>query len=135
VTSLRPQVPAHAAAGLLVSHGFTGAPVVDVDERVIGIATEADLVRGRITAEGGSTEERPEPTVADRRLPSSCPPPDVRSGALPAARATVQRASGAFQRRTALSVPGPGRTERAVRCGGAGRSTRDSGGRDTGGLL
>jgi predicted transcriptional regulator len=62
---LRPQLPAHVAAGLLVSHGFTGAPVVDDDERVIGIATEADLVRGRITAEGGSTEQRPEPTVAD----------------------------------------------------------------------
>jgi len=66
VVSLRPQVPAHTAAALLVSHGFTAAPVVDDDERVIGIATEADLVRGRITAEGGEpAKEQPEPTVGD----------------------------------------------------------------------
>lgn len=59
-------MPAHVAAALFVSHGFTAAPVVDDDDRVIGIATEADLVRGRITAEGSeSVEERPEPTVAD----------------------------------------------------------------------
>jgi predicted transcriptional regulator len=66
VISLRAQVPAHVAAALLVSNGFTAAPVVDDDDRVIGIATEADLVRGRIAAEGSeSAEERPEPTVAD----------------------------------------------------------------------
>jgi len=64
--SLKPQVPAHVAAALLVSHGFTGAPVVDADEHIVGVATEADLVRGRISAEGSEpVEEQPEPTVAD----------------------------------------------------------------------
>lgn len=43
--SLKADVPAKIAAALLVSHGYTAAPVVDEDERVIGIATEADLVR------------------------------------------------------------------------------------------
>jgi CBS domain-containing protein len=62
---LRPQAPAHAAARLLASHGFTAAPVVDDDERVVGIATEADLVRGRLVPEGGKGEEQHEPTVAD----------------------------------------------------------------------
>jgi CBS domain-containing protein len=35
------------AANLLVSHGFTALPVVDEDGRLIGIVTEADLVRDR----------------------------------------------------------------------------------------
>ncbi|WP_051386005.1 CBS domain-containing protein [Actinokineospora inagensis] len=34
------------AADLLATHGFTALPVVD-DERLIGIVTEADIVRGR----------------------------------------------------------------------------------------
>ncbi|WP_344253050.1 CBS domain-containing protein [Pseudonocardia hydrocarbonoxydans] len=65
VVFLRPRVPADAAAALLVSHGFTAAPVVDEDGRVVGIATEADLVRGRFVPEGWTVDERPEPVVAD----------------------------------------------------------------------
>lgn len=42
---LRPDVPVHAAAALLVAHGVTGAPVVDAEHPMIGMATEADLVR------------------------------------------------------------------------------------------
>jgi CBS domain-containing protein len=52
VVTLGPDTPAHAAAALLVSHGFTAAPVVDADGHMIGIATEADLVRGRGRAGG-----------------------------------------------------------------------------------
>lgn len=64
--SLKADVPAKAAAALLVSHGYTAAPVVDEDERVIGIATEADLVRGRIAREGrAAAEEQPEPRVRE----------------------------------------------------------------------
>lgn len=64
--SLKADVPAKVAAALLVSHGYTAAPVVDEDERVIGIATEADLVRGRIVPEGWTVEEeQPEPRVRD----------------------------------------------------------------------
>jgi CBS-domain-containing membrane protein len=64
VIFLRRQVPANAAAALLVSHGITAAPVVDDDKHVIGVATEADLVRGRIVPDGWTVEEQPEPTVA-----------------------------------------------------------------------
>jgi CBS domain-containing protein len=69
VISLRATVPAHDAAALLVSHGFTAAPVVDDHERVVGIATEADLVRERIVPEGWTVGDRPEPTVADVMTP------------------------------------------------------------------
>ncbi|MBC6445823.1 CBS domain-containing protein [Actinokineospora xionganensis] len=36
------------AASLLASHGFTAAPVVDEDDRLVGVVTEADLVRDRL---------------------------------------------------------------------------------------
>jgi CBS domain-containing protein len=65
VVFLRPDVPADVAAALLVSHGFTAAPVVEDDGRVVGIATETDLVRGRIIPHGWVAEKRPEPSVAD----------------------------------------------------------------------
>jgi CBS-domain-containing membrane protein len=65
VVFLRPRVPADGAAALLVAHGFTAAPVVDDDGRVIGIATETDLVRGRIIPDGWVAEKRPEPVVAE----------------------------------------------------------------------
>jgi CBS domain-containing protein len=65
VVFLRPRVPADVAAALLVAHGFTAAPVVDDDGRVIGIATEKDLVRGRIVPDGWTADEQPEPFVAD----------------------------------------------------------------------
>jgi CBS domain-containing protein len=64
VITLRPDTPVHGAAALLVSHGFTAAPVVTAEGRVVGIATEADLIRGRITPGGTGTQHRPEPTVA-----------------------------------------------------------------------
>src|SRR5947209_11292900 len=35
------------AAELLAGHGFTALPVLDDDERLIGIVTEADLVHDR----------------------------------------------------------------------------------------
>jgi CBS domain-containing protein len=63
--SLKADVPAKVAAALLVSHGYTAAPVVDETERVVGIATEADLVRGRIVPDGWAVEEQQEPTVRD----------------------------------------------------------------------
>jgi CBS domain-containing protein len=54
---LRPEVPADIAAALLVAHGFTAAPVVDDEGRVIGIATEANLVRGRIVPDGWTVDD------------------------------------------------------------------------------
>ncbi|WP_086668952.1 CBS domain-containing protein [Lentzea kentuckyensis] len=43
--TVTPEVPVRGAAALLVSHGFTALPVVDDDKRLIGIITEADLLR------------------------------------------------------------------------------------------
>lgn len=45
VITVTPKVPVRGAAALLVSHGFTALPVVDDDQRLIGIVTEADLLR------------------------------------------------------------------------------------------
>ena len=64
VITARPNTPVHAAAALLVSHGFTAVPVVTAEGRVVGIATEADLLRGRVTPEGWIGERQPEPTLA-----------------------------------------------------------------------
>lgn len=48
VVTVKPSTSAKEAAGLLASHGFTALPVVDDDDRLIGIITEADLIRDRI---------------------------------------------------------------------------------------
>jgi CBS domain-containing protein len=69
VITLHPETPARAAAALLVSHGFTAAPVVE-GGRVIGIATEADLMRGQIIPDGWVVEELPEAAVAAVMTPA-----------------------------------------------------------------
>lgn len=48
VVTVTPETTLKRAAALLAEHGFTALPVVDGDERLIGILTEADLVRDRI---------------------------------------------------------------------------------------
>jgi CBS domain-containing protein len=58
------------AAHLLASHGFTALPVVDDDDRLIGIVTEADLLRGRFPRDTRYRRDddvvpRPGMTVAD----------------------------------------------------------------------
>lgn len=63
VITVRADTPIRAAAALLVSHGFTAAPVVE-HGHVIGIVSEANLVRGQIPPEGWmrpATWERPPP--------------------------------------------------------------------------
>jgi CBS domain-containing protein len=45
---VRPETPAKAAIAMLAAHGFTALPVVDQDDRLLGIVTEADLLRDRI---------------------------------------------------------------------------------------
>ncbi|MEV4603362.1 CBS domain-containing protein [Amycolatopsis sp. NPDC049253] len=61
VVTVHPWAPAKEAAEVLSEHGFTALPVVDDDERLIGIVTEADLIRGRIPADTRSAYLRPEP--------------------------------------------------------------------------
>jgi CBS domain-containing protein len=68
--SVRPQVPAYVAAALLVSHGFTAAPVVDDDGCVVGIATEADLMRLLIAEDGRAADGHRERTVEDVMTPA-----------------------------------------------------------------
>lgn len=51
VVTVGPDTPVHAAAALLVSHGYTSVPVVE-DGFVIGIVTEANLMRDQIHPEG-----------------------------------------------------------------------------------
>lgn len=77
VVTVGPEAPAKHAAALLSAHGFTALPVVDDDDRLIGIVTEADLIAGRVppdirfrTTEATETTawhggERGEETVAD----------------------------------------------------------------------
>jgi CBS-domain-containing membrane protein len=48
VITVRPATHIKEAAKLLATHGFTALPVVADDERLVGIVTEADLVRNRI---------------------------------------------------------------------------------------
>lgn len=63
VITVRADTPIRAAAALLASHGFTAAPVVEHGQ-VIGIVSEANLVRGQIPPEGWMRPEawdRPTP--------------------------------------------------------------------------
>jgi CBS domain-containing protein len=48
VITVRPETHIKEAAALLANRGFTALPVVDDDDRLIGIVTEADLMRDRI---------------------------------------------------------------------------------------
>jgi CBS domain-containing protein len=48
VITVRPETTIKEAARLLATGGFTALPVVDGDDELIGIVTEADLVRDRI---------------------------------------------------------------------------------------
>jgi CBS domain-containing protein len=48
VVTVRTGTPVKEAAALLAARGFTALPVVDADARLVGIVTEADLMRDRI---------------------------------------------------------------------------------------
>jgi len=72
VVSLRPQTTVDRAAEVLVSHGFRSAPVRTAEGDVLGIATEADLVRDRVVPAAEGTH-----TVADVMTPAPlCVGPD-----------------------------------------------------------
>jgi len=66
VATVRPDTPAKEAARLLTTHGYTALPVVDEDDVLVGIVTEADLIRGRIPADARSAPAQTEsPSVAE----------------------------------------------------------------------
>ena len=48
VITVTPETSVKQAASLLSSHGFTALPVVDDYDCLVGIVTEADIVRGRL---------------------------------------------------------------------------------------
>src|SRR3569833_3813234 len=63
VITVHPWTSAKEAAERLSMHGFTALPVVDDDDRLVGIVTEADLIRGRIPADPRYTHEPRESTA------------------------------------------------------------------------
>ncbi|HKS44968.1 MAG TPA: CBS domain-containing protein [Amycolatopsis sp.] len=70
VVTVTQETPAKQAAGLLAAHGFTALPVVDDDERLVGIVTEADLMADRIPRDArfsrlDACERHPGATVAE----------------------------------------------------------------------
>jgi CBS domain-containing protein len=58
VVTVLPETTVKEAAALLSSRGFTALPVVDDDDRLIGIITEADLMLGRIVRDPRSHMRR-----------------------------------------------------------------------------
>jgi CBS domain-containing protein len=87
VISLRPHTTVDKAAELLVSHGFGAVPVRTAEGGVLGIATEADLVRDRVDPSAGegdlcaehmvSAVMTPAPVRAPRRRRRSGGPADA----------------------------------------------------------
>ncbi|MDT7577456.1 MAG: hypothetical protein QOH17_3789 [Pseudonocardiales bacterium] len=69
VVSVRPNMPARAAAALLVVHGFTGAPVVTAEGLLRGIVTEADLMRGQPLPDGEHVDTMPDTTAGEVMTP------------------------------------------------------------------
>jgi CBS domain-containing protein len=63
VITVRPDTPVPEAANLLYSHGFTAAPVVDTEGQVVGIVTEADLVRSPVVPDWWVIQREPDLTV------------------------------------------------------------------------
>ncbi|MFI5589475.1 HPP family protein [Amycolatopsis sp. NPDC051758] len=66
VITVQPWTSAKEAAELLSMHGFTALPVIDDDDHLIGIVTEADLIRGRIPVDPRHAHEhRDHPAAAN----------------------------------------------------------------------
>jgi CBS domain-containing protein len=68
VVTVRLDDSAKQAARLLVTHGFTALPVVDDEDRLLGIVTEADLIDNRILPD-------PRTLIDDQSRPVDPPAP------------------------------------------------------------
>jgi CBS domain-containing protein len=71
VITVRAGTTVQDAAALLAARGFTALPVVDDEDQLIGIVTEADLVRDRIPRDSRSlihSEPQPGPTPASETV-------------------------------------------------------------------
>lgn len=58
VITVRDDASIKDAAALLLGHGISGAPVVDVDGHLVGMVTEADLIRLETTPDPRTTVRR-----------------------------------------------------------------------------
>lgn len=63
VPTLSPETQIMTAVDFLLQHRVTGAPVVDADEKLVGIITETDLLR--LATEGIQGEPPYDATVAE----------------------------------------------------------------------
>lgn len=70
VVTLRPHTSVRTAAAILASRGFTAAPVVTAEGELLGIATESDLVRGRVLPDGWVFEIPPDSRVSSVMTPA-----------------------------------------------------------------
>lgn len=52
VVTVRPETPIREAVHLLIEHGYAGLPVVDVDDQVVGVVTEADALAASLSDAG-----------------------------------------------------------------------------------
>jgi CBS domain-containing protein len=68
VITVQPWTSAKEAAELLSTHGFTALPVIDDDEGLIGIVTEADLIRGRIPVDVRNAHDHHEAIAAGKTV-------------------------------------------------------------------
>lgn len=66
--SVGPDTPVRAAAALLTGRGFTALPVVDGDGELVGIVTEADLLRDRVRHDARSTMGEELATIPPARV-------------------------------------------------------------------
>jgi CBS domain-containing protein len=68
VVRVMPDTFVKQAAMLLTAHGFTTLPVVDEEDHLVGVVTESDVLRDRITpdsrTDGGASPSPPAMTVA-----------------------------------------------------------------------
>lgn len=66
VVTVRPDTLIAEATTLLLDRGFSAAPVVDENDRLVGIVSEADLLRGRL---GGDPRAHLRPLPPDQTEP------------------------------------------------------------------
>ena len=64
VVSVRTWTTASDAAAVLTDGGFTAAPVLDDDDRLVGIVSEIDLIRGRVQPDPRQAHWRGQPEAA-----------------------------------------------------------------------
>lgn len=66
--TVRPSTPIGEVAAILAEHGFTAAPVITDDDRLVGLVSEADLIRERFGLHppvGGRGQREPRGTAGE----------------------------------------------------------------------